>query len=154
RVTYAEVAERANQVANALLDREPDTAVPVVVLCGHGAVPVIAICGALHAGLITTPLDAREPPDRLQRLLHASGAQLVVAAREHAQIAVDLCGPDNVVLLDTIDHFGTRATSVEIAADHPGLVLFTSGSTGLPKGVVGRHRDIVRRAVRVGRRNP
>ena len=152
RVTYADVVTRANQVANALLDREPERAAPVVVFCGHGATPPIAICGVLHAGLIAAPLDAREPADRLQRMVDASGAQLVVAAREHAEMAVHLVGRGKVVALDAIDRYGTDAPSAEIPDEHPGLVLFTSGSTGAPKGVVLGHRDIVPRAVRHGAR--
>ena len=80
RVSYAEVVAGSNQIANALLDREPDPAIPVALLCGHGVTPIVAICGVLHAGLIGAPIDAREPVERLQRLIDASGAQLVVAS--------------------------------------------------------------------------
>jgi amino acid adenylation domain-containing protein len=153
RITYSDVVARSNQLANTLLDRAVDPSTPVALLCGHGVEPVVAMCGVLHAGLIGAPVDAREPADRLQRLVAASGARVVVTAREHADLARGLVGDGQVVVLDELDHAGTDTPTVTIPDDHPGLVLFTSGSTGMPKGVIIGHRDIVPRSLRTGVRN-
>ncbi len=148
RFSYRELYERANQVAHALLNRETGTSNPVALLCGHGATPPIGIFGVLHAGLIGAPFDTREPLDRLQKMVGASGARVAVVAREHRELAVAL-GLTPVVLDETTGHPG-HAPDVDIPAEHPGLVHFTSGSTGTPKGVVGAHRDLVPWAVRQG----
>jgi acyl-coenzyme A synthetase/AMP-(fatty) acid ligase/thioesterase domain-containing protein/acyl carrier protein len=153
QITYADLVRRANQVANALLDRDPDPSVPIALLVGHGPAPVKAIAGTLHAGLIAALIDAREPVERLERLFGASGAQLLVVAREHADAARALVGPDRTVLLEDTERVASTSPSVEIPDDHPGLVLFTSGSTGTPKGVVRQHRGMVSRAVRAGVRD-
>jgi acyl-coenzyme A synthetase/AMP-(fatty) acid ligase/thioesterase domain-containing protein/acyl carrier protein len=148
QITYSELFGRANQVANAILDRDSDPSVPVALLCGHGIAPVISLCSVLHAGRIGTSIDAREPADRLESLLRASGATLVVTDREHVGIARALVGARNVIVHDETLAQPLDAPPVEIDATTPGLVLFTSGSTGTPKGVVGAHADIVPRAAR------
>src|SRR5262249_55842337 len=148
RITFAELEARANQVANALLERGLGQSVPVFVLCDHGTAPPVAICGVLHAGLIGVPVDVLEPETRLQRLLDVSGAQWVVTDRAHVDLARSLS--DYIIVLDETNAFGTSPPSITVDRDHPGLVLFTSGSTGVPKGVVGRHRAIVPKAMRHG----
>jgi acyl-coenzyme A synthetase/AMP-(fatty) acid ligase/thioesterase domain-containing protein/acyl carrier protein len=153
QITYADLVSRANQLAHALLDRGAEPSVPVALLCGHGDAPVVMIAGALHAGLVGAPMDAREPADRLGRFVTASGARHAVVAREHLEIARGLFAPEQILVLDETERHGTGMPSVEIPEDHPSLVLFTSGSTGTPKGVVGQHRGVVPRAVRTGVRN-
>jgi acyl-coenzyme A synthetase/AMP-(fatty) acid ligase/thioesterase domain-containing protein/acyl carrier protein len=150
RITYADVVARSNQVANALLDRAPDPSVPIALLCGHGDAPVIAITGTLHAGLIAAPMDAREPVERLERLLRSSDAQLIVVAREHVDVARTLIDPGRTVVLEETERFASTTPTVVIPEDQPGLVVFTSGSTGLPKGVVGQHRSLIPWALRTG----
>ena len=49
RITFGEIVSRANQVANALLDRGLDKDTPALLLCDHGIAPPVAICGVLHA---------------------------------------------------------------------------------------------------------
>jgi acyl-coenzyme A synthetase/AMP-(fatty) acid ligase/thioesterase domain-containing protein/acyl carrier protein len=153
QITYADLVSRANQLANALLDRGADPSVPVALLCGHGDAPVVMITGALVAGLVAAPMDAREPPERLERFVRTSSAHHAVVAREHLDVARGLFGPEQILVLEETERYGSDMPVVEIPEDHPGLVLFTSGSTGTPKGVIGQHRGMVPRAVRTGVRN-
>jgi acyl-coenzyme A synthetase/AMP-(fatty) acid ligase/thioesterase domain-containing protein/acyl carrier protein len=146
KITFAEVESRANQVANALLDRELDPTVPILLLCDHGVAPPTAICGVLHAGMIGAPVDVREPTDRLRRLFEASGAEWVVTDRPHVDMARRLS--DKVLVLDETQSFGAETPTVVVERDQPGLILFTSGSTGTPKGVYGAHRAIVPKSMR------
>lgn len=147
RITFAELDSSANRLAHALLDRGLDRDTPVLILCDHGVDPPVAICGVLHAGLIAAPVDVKEPLDRLQRVLRASGAEWVLTDGAHAGLARSLT--DKVVVLGELEPNVDTTPDVEVHAEHPGLILFTSGSTGTPKGVWLRHRSIVPRAMRV-----
>ena len=121
RLTYAELYGRANQVAHGLLDRHPDRAAPVLILCDHGVEPPIAICGALHAGLPAAPVDVREPVERLRQVVAASGADLVVTDRVHATSARTLCL--QVLVLDETEQEPEIPPAIEIGEDDPGLIL-------------------------------
>ena len=143
QITYSGLFGRANQVANAILDRDPDPSVPVALLCGHGIAPVISMCSVLHAGRIGTSIDAASPPTGSRACSTASGATHVVTDREHVDIARALVGARNVIVHDETLMQPLDAPEFAIDTTTPGLVLFTSGSTGTPKGVVGAHADIL-----------
>ncbi|HXY92915.1 MAG TPA: AMP-binding protein [Acidimicrobiia bacterium] len=146
QITFAEVHARACQVANAVLDRGLDQDTPILLLCDHGTAPPTAICGVLFAGRIGAPVDVREPIERLRRMMEVSGAEWVVTDRPHLDLARVLS--DKVLVLDETTGCSTAVPSVEIPERHPGLILFTSGSTGVPKGVYGAHRSMVPRSMR------
>ena len=147
QITFSELFGRANQVANAILDRDADPSLPVALLCGHGIPPTISLCSVLHAGRMGTSIDAREPRTGSRASLRAE-PRSSTTDREHVALARALVGARNVILHDETLSQPVVAPEFEIDATTPGLVLFTSGSTGTPKGVVGAHADILPRAVR------
>ena len=100
-------------------------------------------------GLTVAPVDARDPRDRLIEIVSASEAGLVVTDTEHAATALAGAGGRRVLVLDdaTVTRASTAPPVVEISADTPGYLFFTSGSTGSPKGVLGSHFDVVPRYV-------
>ncbi|HSS75467.1 MAG TPA: amino acid adenylation domain-containing protein, partial [Thermoanaerobaculia bacterium] len=123
--TYGELAARAGRVASHLLRLgvAPETRVAVV---GERSFDLIAaLLGILQAGCAYLPLDPEHPPERQAFMLADAGASLLL----------DLEGAEEP---------SVPRPSQSISPDQLAYVMYTSGSTGNPKGVAVTHRNVVR----------
>ncbi|WOX15492.1 non-ribosomal peptide synthetase [Streptomyces sp. N50] len=145
-LTYSELDERANRLAHLLVARgvRPDSAVGLCL--ERGADTVVALLAILKAGAAYLPLDPHYPADRLGYLLEDAGVELAVTRGEFRKRLPF----DDVHLVDLdADAFDmarqpVTAPPVDITPDHLAYVMYTSGSTGAPKGVLTPHRAVVR----------
>ncbi|HET7342934.1 MAG TPA: amino acid adenylation domain-containing protein [Methylomirabilota bacterium] len=146
RVTYAELNRRANRLAHRLraLGVRPDDRVGV---CLERSIDlVIALLGILKAGGAYVPLDPAYPRDRLRFMVADAGVRVLLT---RAGLRDRVAGADlRVVALDA----EANAVAAERDDNPPGVawpdslayVMYTSGSTGQPKGVAVPHRAILR----------
>lgn len=147
RLTYRELNRGANQLAHYLNARGIGPENVVGLYMERSAAMVIAILGIVKAGGAYLPLDPSFPPGRLKFMIEDSGATLVLTHRlseEHspAPTIVDIIDLD----LDSIE---IVRMSVENPTSQttPGsllYVMYTSGSTGVPKGIGVCHRGVTR----------
>jgi len=144
KLTYGELDARSNQLAHLLNTRGvgPDV---VVGLCVQRSVDIaVGILGILKAGGAYVALDPQVPAVRLNSILQESGAHIVVS---HASLAGLLGKHVRTVLLDrdreTLEAFPCTSLATATRPEHLAYVLFTSGSSGKPKGVGIEHRQLI-----------
>ncbi|MEU0987816.1 amino acid adenylation domain-containing protein [Streptomyces sp. NPDC005953] len=142
RLTYAELDERANRLARALVARGAGPERVVALGLPRSADFVVALFAVLKTGAAYLPLDLDHPVERLAAMVaDARPLVLVTNARGPALSDVpvlDLDGAPAVSELATLS--GAPLAQAELTGPrngaHPAYLIYTSGSTGRPKGVV------------------
>ncbi|WP_186066623.1 non-ribosomal peptide synthetase/type I polyketide synthase [Burkholderia gladioli] len=152
-LTYAELDARANRLAQGLraLGVGPD--VPVALCAQRSAEMVVGLLGILKAGGAYLPLDPDYPPERLDYLVEdARPRALVGDAGLIAALAARLPSPPPSIALDaaTLDAWPAEPPPLALHGDHLAYLVYTSGSTGQPKGVAITHRNVARLVHRNG----
>jgi len=147
-LTYGELNLRSDRIAAAIARRAPDREMPVAVLLDDHASMITAMLATWKAGRLCLPLDAALPQARLDIILRDAEAGLIVTDREGSAALPTLPGPTVLQLrideLDPLEPVDTSRTPV--TAGQLACLLYTSGSTGQPKGLVRSHRNVLHRA--------
>ncbi|KAL3458986.1 putative nonribosomal peptide synthase [Aspergillus heterothallicus] len=152
-MTYTELSNASSRVAKGLRHHlshaQKDQA--LVPICFDKSVDmVVAILGVLKAGGAYVPLDPSLPKERLVSILSACHPAVVVAGKTELQDILHSTCAELGILVTSIDGLSAHDASPDKLSwpDHStssslAYVLFTSGSTGIPKGVMVEHRNLV-----------
>ncbi|KAH7329601.1 hypothetical protein B0I35DRAFT_507853 [Stachybotrys elegans] len=141
RMTYNELNAVAARIAQHLVSLGIQPGVYVPLCFEKSAWTVVAMLSVLKAGGAFVPLDPTHPPERISFLLQSINAKVVLCSPslrnkfENSGIDIFAVGEESVALLDTT----SEALVVQVSPHDPAYIIFTSGTTGLPKGTIIEH---------------
>jgi long-chain acyl-CoA synthetase len=172
RYTYREFFERANSVSHALADDHGVGAGDrVAILSANNPTWCFAFWGIVNAGAVAVALNGWGKPDEIRHGLDDSGARILIADHDRfARIRPELAAMDDldaVFVIDPEEDDLAADPRVQDAAgllslptsefpetpideDDPAVILYTSGTTGAPKGAVATHRNWIASSHNVG----
>ncbi|KNH43968.1 non-ribosomal peptide synthetase [Pseudomonas lini] len=147
-LSYAELDQRSNRLARALIETGAgrDT---LVALAGERGLPLLSMMvGVLKAGAAYLPLDIKHPPQRLSEILELSGAKILLTSDSADSVidpALAACTATPRRLRTEVLWLAGDAAPLDVAGspDDLAYVIFTSGSTGTPKGAMVEQRGML-----------
>lgn len=140
--SYAQLDREAERIAHLILTETNADAAFVGICADNCALAIAAMLGVMKTGLAFVPIDPDTPPKRMQSIVDSAPLPLVLATAEHSQLFKEVnC---RVLTLENNATTGEKVSSVRAKAT-PGetqlaYMMYTSGSTGEPKGVLIEHR--------------
>jgi long-chain acyl-CoA synthetase len=169
-VTWRQLDDEVSRVSTGLGAAGLVAGQRVVIAVGNRIEFVTSYLGTLRAQLVAVPVNPRSTTAELQRVLEDSGARLLVASPEAvdaARAAVDALGGDGprIVPVDTATRPGEQSYDELAASSGPALpalqddealaaLLYTSGTTALPRAAMLSHRALVANVAQVAEVEP
>jgi long-chain acyl-CoA synthetase len=165
--SYAELRRMAESIAGWLLDSEMAAGTRVAILADNHPRWVAAYLGIIAAGGTTVPLDTAYHADQVSKLLHDSGATLLICDQKHLETAqAAVAGSETAIVLTSTGKQPGAALPAKVVADLDGIftqytgnlraiprapedvasLLYTSGTTADPKGVMLTHANLLAEA--------
>lgn len=142
-MSYAELDLRSTRLAQEILAASPVRKGRIAVATDRSRAMLVALLAVMKAGHAYVPLDVRQPHERLRQIADAAGIDGIVCQDESMQA---VAAKAVAVRLDRLDLGGERPTTPPelpaVASGDAAYILFTSGSTGAPKGVEVGHRAL------------
>lgn len=142
-LSYGELNQQSSRLAHRLIGMGVGPEVVVPILFNKSKWVVVAILGILRAGGAFVPLEPSHPPARLVSIVDQLKATVFLCSREHRDMCSNRFPSCKIFVLDDFEFSRLPETDTfhyaEVSSTNAVYVLFTSGTTGTPKGVVVEH---------------
>ena len=146
-LTFSELYQSARRIGSSLLARGFGGEAVAILMNKHPR-EIAAFYGAVYAGCFYVPLDTEMPPKRIESILETVGARVMITDKKGEKVAAGLAFAGEVLSYESLlegktdDAALARVRERQIDTD-PVYIVFTSGSTGVPKGVAACHRSVI-----------
>ena len=140
KFSYRKIDSLSNDIAAYLLSKNISIGNVVSILIPRCEFMPIAALGALKAGCAYQPLDSTYPPERLNFMIKDAAAKILITTKALRPLITDYDG--EILFIDEIPH-AENISLPEVKPDDIFILLYTSGSTGVPKGVKLTHKNLV-----------
>src|SRR6478735_543545 len=144
RLTFTQVVDRIRCAAGAFAEQGIETDDRVAIWAPNSAEWLIAAFGLLTAGAVLVPVNTRFKPDEAADIIGRSGAKAVLV--QQGFLGQDYTAPAGVPVIDLKSEFLSSGPPFQrdVSGDAISDIIFTSGTTGRPKGARMNHRQTLR----------
>lgn len=145
RLSYSELNQRANFVANLLLEMGCSKESPVVLVMDRSLEMMISILAVLKAGCCYLPVSPEQPLARIEKLIHLSKSNMVIYNNDIVEDLYSNCNKIDIRSISYSDITKILNLNLDIDPNNLAYIIYTSGSTGEPKGVMLEHKAVINR---------
>ena len=145
--TYTEVLDMSRRIGSAIAASVKGSRLPCAVFMDKNIESVVSFMGILYSGNFYCPIDSKMPEDRINTILSVLQPKVIITDNDHLEQAENFECESTILLWENIiqtdiDEQALKSIRNNATERDPLYVLFTSGSTGVPKGVLVSHRVI------------
>ena len=132
-LTYKQLNERSNRIANSLIKKGVKPGSNVLVMLPRNSNLIATIIGIFKAGCTFIPIDLEYPAERIKYIYENSEADYIINTEGTTKNTLDV---NELIMEENVAN-----PNVEVTSDDLAYMIYTSGSTGKPKGVMISHEN-------------
>ncbi|SHO58147.1 non-ribosomal peptide synthetase [Vibrio quintilis] len=148
--TYGDSEQRIYQLAGYLKTCRIEKGDAVVVCLERSVELILAQLAIMHCGAVYVPVDPNAPDERLNFVLSDCKAKMILTSPDRQSGFIPGIQTMSITLSTLARLPGEFTSPAELSGKDPAYIMYTSGSTGNPKGVLVPHRAVLRLVIRCG----